>query len=153
MDIKEISDRLEIEDIVTNYANIIDSGDFDKLRDIFSKTRDVFIDYTAVGGISGDLETIIVYLKKALASFPNYQHLISNIALTKVSDHSYSGKVMCFNPMETQEGEVFFLGLWYQDTYIKEEDEQGNFVWRIMSRVEESSWNYNVPKNINVTKE
>tara|TARA_B100000287_G_C20241121_1_gene626108 strand:+ start:69 stop:224 length:156 start_codon:yes stop_codon:yes gene_type:complete len=46
--------------------------------------------------------------------------------------------------MQTEDEQVFFLGMWYQDTYKKIDDK-----WFIASRVEESSWAHNVPSFIN----
>jgi len=86
-------------------------------------------------------------LETALDHIPNYQHLISNISLT-LDGHVASGKVMCFNPMQTEDDQVFFLGMWYQDTYKKINDQ-----WFITSRVEESSWAYNVPTYVNAKPE
>ena len=51
MDIKEISDRLELEKLVTDYATAVDTKQFSEFHNLF--TRDALIDYTAVGGISG----------------------------------------------------------------------------------------------------
>ncbi|MBL6703065.1 MAG: nuclear transport factor 2 family protein [SAR86 cluster bacterium] len=145
MDITEISDRMEIEKLVTDYATAVDTKNFQEFNNLFSK--DAHIDYTAVGGIAGNLQEIIQYLETALDHFPNYQHLISNISLTIDGDFA-SGKVMCFNPMQTKDDQVFFLGMWYQDTYKKINDQ-----WFITSRVEESSWSYNVPTYINAKPE
>jgi hypothetical protein len=141
MDIIEISDRLELEKLVTDYATAVDSRQFQEFNNLF--TIDAHIDYTAVGGIKGNLQEIISYLESALEFFPNYQHFISNISLD-IQGNEASGKVMCFNPMQTQEDKVFFLGMWYQDTYKKIEDQ-----WFISSRVEESSWSHNVPSSVN----
>ena len=116
MDITEISDRMELEKLVTDYATAVDTKNFDEFNTLF--TKDAHIDYTAVGGIAGSLQEIIHYLESALDHFPNYQHLISNISLTLDGDTA-SGKVMCFNPMQTEDDQVFFLGMWYQDTYQK----------------------------------
>mgnify|MGYP001453444692 CR=1 FL=1 len=142
---QEISDRLELQDLVYRYSDIIDQRDFDLLRtEIF--TEDAFIDYTAMGGEAGDLESTINFLKTALtkSTFPRYQHLNANIQLSVAAD-SATGRVMCFNPMEVQEStidsEVFFLGLWYADNYIR--TDKG---WRIRRRVEESSWAFNLPE-------
>jgi hypothetical protein len=82
-------------------------------------------------------------LEIALEFFPNYQHLISNISLD-IKGNDASGRVMCFNPMQTEDNKVFFLGMWYQDTYKKIDNQ-----WFISSRVEESSWSHNVPSSIN----
>ena len=141
MDIKEISDRLEIEKLVTDYATAVDSRNFHEFNNLF--TQDAYIDYTAVGGISGNPQEIIIYLEDALDFFPNYQHFISNISLT-INNNNASGRVMCFNPMQTEDKNVFFLGLWYQDMYKKINEQ-----WFITSRVEESSWSHNVPQSVN----
>ncbi|MDG1184617.1 MAG: nuclear transport factor 2 family protein [SAR86 cluster bacterium] len=141
MDIKEISDRLELEKLVTDYATAVDTKNFTEFNNLF--TADAIIDYTAVGGISGNLKEIIVYLETALDFFPNYQHFISNISLT-ITGNNATGKVMCFNPMQTKENQVFFLGIWYHDTYINIDDR-----WFISSRIEESSWSHNVPASVN----
>jgi hypothetical protein len=141
MDITEISDRMELEKLVTDYATAVDTRNFTEFNNLF--TADAIIDYTAVGGISGNLKEIIVYLETALDFFPNYQHFISNISLT-ITGNNATGKVMCFNPMQTKENQVFFLGIWYHDTYINIDDR-----WFISSRIEESSWSHNVPTSVN----
>ena len=50
MDLQEISDRLEIADVLTRYTRAIDTGDWDKLDTVF--TPDAEIDYTESGGIA-----------------------------------------------------------------------------------------------------
>ena len=132
---------MELEKLVTDYATAVDTRNFNEFNNLF--TADAIIDYTAVGGISGNLKEIIVYLETALDFFPNYQHFISNISLT-ITGNNATGKVMCFNPMQTKENQVFFLGIWYHDTYINIDDR-----WFISSRIEESSWSHNVPASVN----
>tara|TARA_B100001115_G_scaffold144436_1_gene112421 strand:+ start:288 stop:728 length:441 start_codon:yes stop_codon:yes gene_type:complete len=141
MDINEISDRMELEKLVNDYATAVDNKNFNEFNNLF--TENAHIDYTAVGGIAGNPKEIIKYLETALNHFSNYQHLISNISLS-INENTASGKIMCFNPMQTKDKEVFFLGMWYQDTYKKINDK-----WFISSRIEQSSWEYNVPKSIN----
>ena len=141
MDIKEISDRMELEKLVTDYATAVDCRNYYEFNNLF--TVDAYIDYTAVGGISGNLQEIIIYLESALKFFPNYQHLISNISLD-IKGNDATGRVMCFNPMQTEDDKVFFLGMWYQDTYKKIDNQ-----WFISSRIEESSWSHNVPSSVN----
>ena len=80
MDIIEISDRMELEKLVTDYATAVDTKNFQEFNNLF--TQDAHIDYTAAGGIKGSLQEIIKYLETALDDFPNFQHLISNISLT-----------------------------------------------------------------------
>lgn len=140
---QEMSDRWEIQDLVFHYAHLIDTKDFDRLRDVF--TGDAHIDYSAFGGSVGDLEQTIAYLKDAVADsvFPNSQHLNANVQVTVEGDTG-KGRVMCFNPMEMAlpDGgtQVFLLGLWYVDEYRRTPEG-----WRISRREEEKSWVFNVP--------
>jgi len=60
---QQLSDRLEIQDLVFHYADLIDSKQFDQLRDeVF--TTDAHIDYSAMGGSVGDLEETITFLRE-----------------------------------------------------------------------------------------
>ena len=97
LSLQEISDRFEIQDLIVEYCDVIDKCDIDRLDDIF--TADAFIDYSAVGGEKGDLQSIKAFLKAALPIFKNTQHLISNFQV-KVNGDSATGRIMCFNPME-----------------------------------------------------
>jgi len=145
LSLQEISDRLEIQDLVWRYSEIIDAKDFDKLRDdVF--TPDAFIDYSTFGGSKGDLETTIEFLHKAMKIFPAHQHLNANIQV-KLTGDTATGRVMCFNPQELaakegdDEGHIFFCGLWYLDEYLR--TDAG---WRITNRVEEKSYVFNRPE-------
>ena len=149
LSLQEISDRLEIQDLVWRYSEIIDAKDFDKLRDdVF--TPDAFIDYSTFGGSKGDLETTIEFLHKAMKIFPAHQHLNANIQVKLDGDppaQTATGRVMCFNPQELpakegeDEGHIFFCGLWYIDAYVR--TDAG---WRITNRVEEKSYLFNRPE-------
>ena len=143
LSLQEISDRLEIQDMLYEYANIIDKQEFDRLRDIFSE--DAHIDYSAFGGAVGNREEIIKFLNEAMVDvFSNTQHLNANIQI-KVEGDNATGRVMCFNPMEMNIPDngthVFMLGLWYVDKYVR--TEKG---WRIKERMEEKSWAFNLPE-------
>ncbi len=138
--LQEISDRLEIQDLLFHYADIIDRQAAEELREVF--TSDAAIDYSAFGGAVGDLDATIAFLQEALPAFSNTQHLNANIQI-RVDGDPAQGRVMCFNPMEMPIGDdkqVFMLGLWYVDEYRR--TAQG---WRISSRREERSWVFNVP--------
>ncbi len=140
LSLQEISDRLEIHDLIVEYADIIDRCDIDALDHIF--TEDAFIDYTAMGGEKGGREPIKTFLKSVLPIFNNTQHLISNFQI-KVEGDSATGRIMCFNPMEMKnkdgDNPVMLLGLWYVDEYVRTE-----FGWRISRRVEEKSYQVNL---------
>mgnify|MGYP001814478959 CR=1 FL=1 len=58
---QELSDRLEIQDLVFHYADLIDKKQIDRLRDdVF--TEDVYVDYSAMGGSVGDLDETLQFL-------------------------------------------------------------------------------------------
>lgn len=139
--VEQVSDRLEIEDLITDYADAIDRGDIDALDNIF--TPDAAIDYSAMGGAKGDYPEVKAFLKKSLSAFKNTQHLIANYQIKLDGDRA-TGKIMCFNPMELAgDLPVFFLGLWYLDEYVR--TPAG---WRICKRSEQKSWSYNTPSFI-----
>lgn len=139
--LEQISDRLEIEDLITEYADAVDCGELDRLDAVF--TADAHIDYSAMGGEVGDYPAIKAFLAAALPAFKSSQHLIANYKITLAGDKA-EGKIMCFNPMQLDMGEqaspVFFLGLWYWDEYVR--TPHG---WRIAKRVEQKSYHFNAP--------
>ena len=140
LSLQEMSDRFEIQDMLYQYADIIDRKAVDELNDIF--TADAHIDYSAFGGSVGDRPSTLAFLKEALPAFSASQHLNAIVQICVEGDTA-SGRVMCFNPMEMPLGaekQVFMLGLWYVDTYRRTSDG-----WRISSRKEEKSWVFNVP--------
>jgi hypothetical protein len=141
MDLREISDRLEINNLLIDYCTAIDAHDWDALDAVF--TPDAHIDYTALGGIKGSFPEIKAYLAKVLPFFPSTQHLIANSRVWLDGDTARA-RTMCHNPMEMplKAGgtQVAFYGLWYVDRLVR--TPAG---WRIRERVEERGYAYNVP--------
>ncbi len=136
MSIQEISDRMEINDLLIDYATAIDTMNFDALDHIF--TEDAFIDYTAFGGIKGTLEEAKAFLKETLPLFAATQHMIANSSI-KLNGDKATGKTMCHNPMlvknENGTENLTFIGLWYVDTFVRTQNG-----WRIAERKEKSSY-------------
>ncbi|MBY8966556.1 nuclear transport factor 2 family protein [Algiphilus sp.] len=141
LSLQTLSDRVEIEAIMVDYVNAIDTRDFAALERVF--TPDAWIDYTAMGGIKGHFPEVQAWLAQVLPHFPAYYHLIGNVAITLEGDQARS-RSACFNPMTVrlEEGteQTFFLGLWYHDQWQR--TEAG---WRIRERVEEKCFDHNVP--------
>ena len=139
-----ISDRLEIQALMTAYAHAIDQRDFDRLDTIF--TPDAYIDYRAMGGIAGRYPEVKRWLGPALAPFPNYQHLVASTDIQLAGDTA-NARTACFNPMEVvlPEGrtQVLMLGLWYVDKL-----ERTVAGWRISERIEQSCYRHNVPEHM-----
>ena len=85
MDLQQISDRLEIADVITHYTIAIDTGDWDALDRVF--TPDAEIDYTESGGIAAGFGEVKAWLAEMLPIFPQRMHTIGQVAV----DHAGSG--------------------------------------------------------------
>jgi len=140
---QEISDRLELTDLMVRYAHAVDTRSWDDFDDIF--TADATIDYSAFGGSTGSVTETKAYLASVMPGFPAFQHLVSNPMLD-IDGDAATGRTMCFNPMavarpagEKGEPKVFFCGLWYLDRFVRTADG-----WRIAERSEEKSWVHNM---------
>lgn len=142
MTLQEISDRLEIQDLLARYCFAIDERDWDALDAIF--TPEAEIDYSETGGASGSFAQIKAWLPGALARFPAFQHMVATTRLDITGDTATSRTIL-FNPMVIADAagqpQTFFLGLWYRDELVRT---AGG--WRIAKRYEEASWNHNVPQ-------
>ena len=77
LSLEEISDRLEIQQLLVDYSTAIDKRRFDDLDQVF--TEDAYIDYTAMGGIDG----VFPDVKKWLADVP-VAHQLRHLAVRHV---------------------------------------------------------------------
>lgn len=130
LSLEEISDRLEIQQLLVDYSTAIDTRRFDDLDNVF--TEDAYIDYRAMGGIDGRYPEVKAWLAEVLPNFPAYSHMLGNLSITFSGDAAAS-RVICFNPMVLggDQKQVLFCGLWYDDEFIR--TPQG---WRLTRRVE-----------------
>lgn len=143
LSLEEISDRLEIQDLLVGYSHAIDFQRWDELDDVF--TPDAFIDYTVFGGPSGSYPEIKKYLSETMPMFSAYYHMVSTSKI-EVDGDTATGVTICHNPMVLGEGEtehIFICGLWYVDTYVRTADG-----WRISRRVEEKTYVQNMPEGL-----
>ena len=92
----EISDRLEIQQLITDYSTAIDTRRFDDLDAVF--TKDAYIDYTALGGIEGSYPDVKAWLAEVLPNFPMYAHMLGNFSV-RIDGDTASSRTICFNPM------------------------------------------------------
>lgn len=142
LSLQQISDRLEIGELIVDYAMAIDSQDFDALDELF--TPDAWIDYTATGGIAGGLAEIKVFLPEGLGHFISTQHLTGPTKLVFDGDTA-TGRTICHNPMTLPgpdgAAQTMTIGLWYVDRFVRT-----GLGWRFAERVEELSYFANPPK-------
>ena len=136
MTIEEISDRIEIWELLNAYSHAIDSRRWDDLDDVF--TADATIDYTELGGTRGDLADTKAFLAQAMPMFAGFQHMVATTKLTITGDTA-AGRTICHNPMvvKTADGspKVLYCGLWYRDSFVR--TPAG---WRIKERHEEKCY-------------
>lgn len=143
MSLQEMSDRLEIQDLIARYAYAIDDRNLDELDNVF--TQDAIIDYHELGGSVGTLAETKAFLAEALPNFPGFQHMCATTKIDLDGDKAKTRTIL-FNPMIAKhqgKEQVFFVGLWYEDELVRTEDG-----WRIKHRYERASWNYNTPEGL-----
>jgi hypothetical protein len=141
VNLQEVSDRMEIQELMVKYCHAIDNRDWDVLDEIF--TPDAVIDYSEMVGIKGSLVEIKAFLAESIQQLSVSQHIIST-AQIKIEGDCAHGRTICTNPMVLRhDGHVMLVGLWYRDEFVR--TAKG---WRIKSRYEENCWRYNVPAGL-----
>ena len=142
--LEEISDRLEIQDLMVAYSHAIDFKNFDELDDVF--TPDAFIDYTVFGGPKGPYPEVKQFLKDQMPIFSSYYHMISTSKIELEGDTA-TGVTVCHNPMvlpgKDESETVFVCGLWYHDKFVRTADG-----WRIKERIEEKTYVKDMPEGL-----
>lgn len=130
LSLAEISDRLEIQQLLVDYSTAIDRRQFDDLDVVF--TPDAYIDYRAMGGIDGRYPEVKAWLAEVLPNFPAYAHMLGNFDV-RIDGDTASSRTICFNPMVLggEDQQVLFCGLWYEDEFVRTGDG-----WRMSRRVE-----------------
>lgn len=138
---EQISDRIEIEDVLSRYCYAVDDREWDVYRELF--TADAIIDDRVTGGLQSGVEEHIRYLKRALSKVYLSQHAISTV-LVDLDGNNAKVRAHCSCPMmvAVEEGkkQVFFQGLWYRNSLVRTREG-----WKISHLVEEGYWTYNVP--------
>ena len=136
LSIREISDRIEINDLLIRYTVAIDTKDWKLLDTCF--TPDARVDYTESGGTKGAYPEVRTWLEKALAAFPMTQHFISNSTVELDGDRA-TARTYVINPMgfPNPDGSlhIFTVGAYYNDKLV-----HTDAGWRIAERVEEQAY-------------
>ncbi|MCU1590110.1 MAG: hypothetical protein JWP11_1366 [Frankiales bacterium] len=137
LSLQEISDRMEIGDLLARYSAAIDGRAWDDLDALF--TADAVIDYTEMGGIRGSLAEQKAFLASVMPSFAGFQHLAATSTFD-IDGDTARVRTICFNPMVvTDERQVLFCGLWYRDVLVRTTDG-----WRIRERHEDRGWSLDI---------
>jgi hypothetical protein len=130
LSLEEISDRLEIQQLLVDYSTAIDQRQFDDLDHVF--TPDAYIDYRAMGGIDGHYPQVKAWLAEVLPHFAAYAHMLGNFDV-RIDGDTASSRTFCFNPMVLggEKKQVLFCGIWYEDQFLRTTEG-----WRMTRRVE-----------------
>jgi hypothetical protein len=136
LDAQTLSDRLEIDDLLTTYTMAIDTGDWDALDRVF--TPDAHIDYTASGGTAGSFPEVKRWLAEMLPMFSAMQHLIGQKQV-HVDGEEASVRAYFFNPMvmDREDGTTWHLDIGGVYVHALVRTPQG---WRSRRLVEELLW-------------
>ena len=145
MDLQQLSDRLEIQDLLARYARAVDTKDWDLWRSLF--TDDAQMDYRSAGGPQGPRDEIATWLEEALATFPMTQHLLTNIEVTFSDDgDSASVHALFFNPMMMPgQTEPWSCGGTYDHEVVRTDDG-----WKSKNLKEQNAWFLGAPKGVGV---
>ena len=144
--LRELADRIEIDDLLTRYAMAIDDGDWDALDSVF--TPEATIDYTSAGGIRGSFPEVKAWLEKALAPFPVRQHLIGNKRVAIDGDRA-TVRAYFFNPMRLTLADGTSRsapgGGYYNHRLIRTPEG-----WRSQELVEDEVWRDGLPGDLEI---
>ena len=136
LSLQEISDRIEINDLLIRYTKAIDHKDWKLLDTVF--TPDAEVDYVSSGGIKGSYAEARAWLEKALAIFPITVHYVTNSEVTLSGDRAAACTAV-YNPMffKNPDGTLhhFAVGAYYVDELVRT---KGG--WRIAKRREDQAF-------------
>ena len=137
--VQEISDRLEIEQLLVRYCYAIDQRDWDAYRSVY--TEDAVIDDVSAGP-GNTVDQMVEFLSRALEGVVLIQHAIST-SLVEIDGDTAHARTVCHCPVVLDRGggqtEMFFQGLWYVDELVRTPDG-----WKIAKRAERDYF-HNMP--------
>ncbi|HMI87019.1 MAG TPA: nuclear transport factor 2 family protein [Polyangiaceae bacterium] len=133
LSLEDISDRIQIQDLLTRYALAIDSKDWALLDTCFAAGAQ--IDYTSTGGKKGPYSEVREWLRKVLSSFAVTVHFLGNTSVELEGERARAHTYL-WNPMGFQQADGslhwFTVSAQYRDELVRTSDG-----WRIQQRVQE----------------
>jgi ketosteroid isomerase-like protein len=140
LSMQEISDRLEIEQLLVRYCHAIDQRDWDAYRAVY--TEDAVIDDVSAGH-GNSVDQMVEFLTRALEGVVLIQHAVSTMLL-EVDGDTANARTVCHCPVVVGVGggetQMIFQGLWYEDELVRTPDG-----WRISKRAETDYFTQNAP--------
>jgi hypothetical protein len=136
VDLQELSDRAEIEALLVRYTRAIDTGDWDRLDEVFTPAAQ--IDYSATGGIASSYDEVKPWLAQMLPIFPRRMHTLGQLDVAIDGDEATVAAYF-HNPMGLPQAEgpdqLVELGGIYHHELVRT-----GVGWRSRRLVEELVW-------------
>jgi hypothetical protein len=128
LSLQEISDRMEIQDLMATYSAAVDGHEWDLFDEVF--VEDAEFDYTEVSTFhSNEREAFKRWLSGGMPSGRQYFHLCATTHATIHGDTA-EAVTLCLNPMPAPAADsVLLFGHWYRDALAR--TDAG---WRITRR-------------------
>ena len=97
LSLEEISDRLEIQQLLIDYSTAIDRRD--STTSTGYSPPDAYIDYRAIGGIDGRFPEVKAWLARGAAELPGATPTCWATSTSASTATPRSSRTICFNPM------------------------------------------------------
>jgi 3-phenylpropionate/cinnamic acid dioxygenase small subunit len=130
---RAVSDELEIQRVLCDYAWACDNKDWSLLGSVF--TSDAQLDYSSTDGPAGGREEVVGWLRESLSQLPVIQHVVSNFQL-EVSGNRAEGRAMFLTSARIPGlDDMLTTGGYYDLAFRREQDG-----WKIERLVEDNRW-------------
>jgi len=128
-------DKVEIQEVLSRYANAVDARDWDELERVFVPGS--VIDFTNNGGVRDTYPAIVDYLRDSLSIFAAVQHYMTNFVIEVDGDRATCRNYVFTQMISISDGDESILsdGGFYDSTFVR--TEQG---WRLESYVASLVW-------------
>jgi hypothetical protein len=133
--VEAAADRIEIQELLSRYAQYVDARQWDRLDDIFA--TGAIIDFTNNGGERAIFPEIKRYLAESLSIFAAVQHYQTNFAIDIDTDTATARNYVFTQMVSIVDGEDRLLadGGFYDSTFVR--TDAG---WRIQEYVASLVW-------------
>ncbi|MDR0215965.1 MAG: nuclear transport factor 2 family protein [Comamonas sp.] len=136
MTLQEISDKVEINELLARYCHALDQKDWSAFQEVF--LPDASLDFTAFGGPKGSPGELQKFFSPILSSLASTQHTVSTVKIDLKGDDATvrSAAIVPMTAMSPEGKESTFVsGLWYEDACQRTKEG-----WKIKSRRQVRSW-------------
>lgn len=130
MDLREVSDRMEINEILARYCHALDMQNWTAFRALF--TADAKMDFAAFGGPVGSVADVEAHLRPVLESLKGSEH-VSTTVMIDLDGDTARARSAAIVPLTRSAADgsdhTLFNGLFYEDELARTAEG-----WRIAVR-------------------